>query len=140
METPALQIVGDMADKIRNNVKEQTQQFSWKLTFPVDVVVDDISQEAIMILNKNLHRLRTEFVIYPEENAILISPQTPYKPGQEYFFWAKYLKRELCVAFRVTAEGEMQTFDQKASMSKLNIRFRRETKKVVVQEAPEEEA
>ena len=127
----ALQIVGDMADKIKNNVKEQVQQFSWKLAFPKEVVVDEIPTEDIMILNKRLKRLRTEFLVFPKENAISIVPQTPYKPGAEYFFWAKYKSKEICIAFVVTEENEMQTFDQKTSMDKLNVHSKREARKAV---------
>lgn len=130
----ALLIVGDMADKIKNNVKEHVQQFSWKLAFPKDVVVDEIPTEDIMILNKNLKRLRTEFVVFPKENAISISPHTPYKPGTEYFFCAKYKNKEVCIAFVVTADRQMQTFDQKSSMDKLNTRFRIEARKTAIRE------
>jgi len=118
-----------MAGKIKNNVKEQIQQFSWKLTFPKEVIVNAIPSEGIVILNKNLKRLRTEFVVYPKENAILISPQSPYKPGQEYFFWAKYKRKEICVAFMVTGSNELRTFDQKTSIDKLNALFKRVAKK-----------
>ena len=128
----ALHIVGDMADKITNNVKEQVQQFSWKLKFPKEVVVGEIPTEGLMILNKTLKRLRTEFVVFPKENAISIVPQTPYKPGAEYFFWAKYKTKELCIAFTLNEDHEMHTFDQKASMDKLNHRFKVEAKKAEI--------
>lgn len=130
------QILGDMATKIKNNVKQQVQQFSWKLTFPKDIIVGEIPTDGIMILNKNLNKLRTEFAIYPKENSILISPQTPYKPGQEYFFWAKYRNKEICIAFLVTAEKEMQTFDQKTSLDKMNLYYKRQARKAEVKEQP----
>lgn len=131
MNSENFSIVGDMADKIKNNVKSQVQQFSWKLTFTKDVVVDDIDPDRIMILNKNLKRLRTEFVVYPKENAVLISPQTPYKPGADYFFWAKCLRKEVCVAFIVTADNRLHAYDHQTSMEKLNARFKREAKRTV---------
>ena len=131
MSAESLHITGDMANKIKNNVKEQTNQFSWKLTFPVkEIDVSNIPTEGIMILNKNLKRMRSEFVIYVDENAILISPQTPYRPGQEYFFWAKYSKQEICVAFTVTADKKMQTFDQKTSLEKLTTYSKFESTKI----------
>ena len=144
MSTPneVLNIVGDMADKIKNNVKQQVQQFSWKLTFPKEVVVDDIPAERIMILNKQTKRLRTEFVVYPRENAILVSPQTPYKPDEEYFFWAKYKKKEICIAFTVSEDHELKTSDQKASIEKLNQNLKRaaaKAKKAAPQIEPQEE-
>lgn len=128
-QTETLNIVGGAADKIKNNVKTQVQQFSWKLSFPKEVVVNEIPTEGIVILNKNLKRMRTEFVVYPNENSISISPQTPYKPGQEYFFWAKYRRKEICISFLISKDNEMQTFDQKTSIEKLNARFKRETRK-----------
>lgn len=134
--TDSLHIVGDMASKIKNNVKEQIQQFSWKLKFPKEVVVKEISTESVMILNRSLKRLRTEFIISPRENAISIVPQTPYKPDVEYFFWAKYRRKEICIAFSVTEDHEMRTFDQKTSMEKLNVRFKLEAKRAaMIQEA-----
>ena len=133
--TETFNIVGDMADKIKNNVKEHVQQFSWKLTFPKDVVVDAIPAEDIVILNKQIKRLRSEFVIYPKENAILISPQVPYKPDQEYYFWAKYKKKEICVAFMLTEGNELKTFDQKTSLEKLNATIKRVNNQKALQES-----
>lgn len=131
----SLQIVGEMAGKIKNNVREQPQQFSWKLTFPKEVAVEDIPTEGVMILNKSLKRLRYEFTTDYRENALLISPQTPYKSGQEYFFWAKCRRKEICIAFVVTENGELQTYDQKTSMEKLNSSFKRENKRAAAREA-----
>ena len=128
-----LHIIGDMADKIKNNITEQTQQFSWKLTFPKEVAVEGIPTDGIMILNKSLKRLRCEFATYPKENALLISPQTSYKVGQEYFFWLKYKKKEICIAFVVSEDGVMQTYDQKTSMEKLNANYALESKKTAKQ-------
>jgi len=118
-----------MADKIRNNVKKGKKQFSWKLTFPKGVALDEMNENGIMILNRNLKRLRTEFTINTEENAISISPQTPYKAGCEYFFWAKYKKKEICVAFTIGTNHEMQTYDHKTSMDKLTVRLEEEAQK-----------
>ena len=130
----SLNIVGDMADKIKNNVKEQVQQFGWKLTFGKDVDVNDMPTEGIMILNRHLKRLRTEFTIHHEENSILISPSYPYKPDQEYFFCAKYRKRELYIAFTITEDNRMQTYDQKTSMDMIRSMSRREAKKAEMAE------
>jgi len=127
--TESLQIVGEGADKIKNNIKEQSQQFSWKLKFPKEVLVDAIPTDGIAILNKNLKRVRTEFIINTTENAIFISPQTPYKKSQEYFFWAKYNRKEICVCFMITEENQLKTYDQKRSIAKLTSRFNREAKR-----------
>ena len=86
----SLQITGDMAEKIKNNVQTQIKQFSWMLTFPKKISVTDVPAEKMVIVNKDLQRLRTEFVVDPKKNTILISPQTEYKPNYEYFFCAKY--------------------------------------------------
>ena len=114
-----MHIVGGMSDKIKNNVKQPTQQFSWKLAFPKGFSVGTIPQEDIALLNEDYLRLRCGFDINTEENAILVSPQTAYKPGHMYFFWVRYSKKDFCVAFSVTEDGEMQTFDQKTSLQKL---------------------
>ena len=128
--TDNLEILGDLAEKIKNNVKEQVDRFSWKLKFPKEVLVEAIAEENIMILNKNLQRMRSEFVIHKKENSILISPQAPYKPNQEYFFWAKYNKKEICIAFMVNDKHQMRTFDRKTSMDKMNASHRREASKL----------
>lgn len=134
-EEATFSIVGDMADKIKNNVKEQVQQFSWKLTFGKDVDVNDMPTEGIMILNKQLKRLRTEFVVNHEENAILISPHYPYKPDLEYFFCAKCRnKKEICVAFTIGEDNRMRTFDQRTSMTMIKTMSKREAKKVEMAE------
>ncbi|MCL2399207.1 MAG: hypothetical protein FWC91_05600 [Defluviitaleaceae bacterium] len=117
--TESSKVVGGRAN-IKNNVKEQTQHFSWKLTFPRDVLVDNIPLDKIFIINENMRRIRCKFGIYSEENALLISPKTPYRPGHEYYFWTKYGRKEICVAFMVTENNQLQTQDQKVSMRKLN--------------------
>ena len=139
MSEETLQIVGDMADKIKNNVKEQLRQFSWKMTFPKEFVVKDIPVDKIMILNKDLKRLRTEFTVSDKDNTIMITPQAPYKPEQEYYFWAKYKNKELCVAFTVTGENELNTLDKTTSLNKLNRLFKKQAKKVTAEEPSEPE-
>ena len=118
--TDSFNIVGSRARNIKNNVKEHTQHFSWKLTFPKDVVVESLPLDKIIIINDNLRRMRCKFGLYTEENALLISPKTPYRPGCEYYFWTKYGRKEICVAFMVTEDNQIQTLDQKVSMRKLN--------------------
>ena len=127
----SLSIVGEMADKIKNNVKEQVKQFSWKMSFPKDLNVEEISTSGIMILNKQMKRVRSEFVTYPRENAIMIAPQTQYKPDQEYFFCAKYRNKEICIAFTISKDHELNAFDQKTSLSMMNRYFKREAKKAI---------
>ena len=129
LQEDTLHIVGDMADKIKNNVKKQVQQFSWKMKFPKDIPVNEIQTEGIMLLNKQLKRVRCEFVNYPSENAIMLVPQTPYKTDQEYFFWAKFRNKEVCIAFVISEDRKVQTFDRKTSMDKLQNRHRWESKR-----------
>jgi len=125
-----LEIVGDMADKIKNNVKEELHFFSWKLTFPKELQVDTIPEKGIMILNQQMKRVRTEFTINPKENSIKIAPAHPYKPREVYFFYAKcQRKKEICIAFVMTEDNKMQTFDQKTSREKMTAISRREAKK-----------
>jgi len=136
-----INIVGDMADKIQNNVTgEEPHRFAWKLAFPKSMMVEAIPTEDIVILNKDLQRLRTEFVVDGSANAIFISPRTPYKEGQEYYFWAKHwhkqsgkwIKKEICIAFVITEEDELQTFDQKTSMAMLSELFKKQERRAAV--------
>jgi len=109
-----------MEGKIKNNVKEQPDHFSWKMKFPKGVLADTVNEADFMLLNKKLERMQCEFVVYGKENAVLISPKTPYKKGDEYFFWAKVKKKEICCAFLINDDNQLQTFEQKTSMEKLN--------------------
>ena len=131
--TEEFHVTGDLADKIKNNVKTQAGHFSWKLKFPKKVKVDALSLNDIMIFNKRLNKMRCEFLIYTDENSVLISPHGSYKQNQEYFFWAKYNQKEICVAFMLTETNELRTFDQKTSIQKLNICFKKGAKKPVVE-------
>ncbi|MCL1988029.1 MAG: hypothetical protein FWG64_08690 [Firmicutes bacterium] len=131
-----LNIVGDMAEKIKNNVNQQPTRFSWKLKFPNDIEVATIPETSVMLLNRNLKRLRCEFKNISAENAILISPHFPYKPNKEYFFWAKYKTKEICVAFVLSENNTMQTFDRKTSMSKLNVRHQKIAEKLAAEPPP----
>ena len=131
MSAETLEIVGDMAEKIKNNVIEDVQQFSWKLSFPRKLIlVDSLSTDSISILNKNLKRVRTDFVIYAEENAVRISPHSQYIPNQDYFFWAKYAAKEICVAFQITEDNQLKAYDQKMSIRRMQHRLMVEEKKV----------
>ncbi|MCL2016813.1 MAG: hypothetical protein FWG68_11275 [Defluviitaleaceae bacterium] len=133
-EQESLNIIGDMAEKIKNNVKQQPTRFSWKLKFPKDIEVATIPETAVMLLNRNLKRLRCEFTNISAENAILISPHSPYKTNREYFFWAKYNTKEICVAFVLSENNTMQTFDRKTSMEKLNVRHQKVAEKLATEQ------
>lgn len=130
-----LHITGDMAEKIKNNVHTHIKQFSWMLTFPKKIAVTDVDTEKMVIVNKDIQRLRTEFVVNPKKNTILVSPQTEYKPDHEYFFCAKYKNKELCIAFTVSEAHELVTFDQKVSLERLNKYCRRKAARAAREKA-----
>lgn len=138
-------IVGDMADKIKNNMKQPIPQFAWKVAFPKEFPIENIPSENIALLNEGYLRLRCEFTINPRENTIQLSPQTPYKPDQIYFFWVRYNRKDFCVAFSVTEEdvteeSKIQTFDQETSLQMLkraSRRYARKAERIAAKNTPE---
>jgi hypothetical protein len=142
-----INIVGNAANRIKNNVSgDEPQRFSWRLTFPKSVIVEAIPAEDIVILNKNLQRVRTEFVVDGKSNSIFISPRTPYKEGQEYYFWVKHwakqsgkwIRKEICIAFVVTEEDELRTFDQQTSMAMLGELFKKQERRAAARKKAEQ--
>ena len=134
-----LQIIGDMADKIKNNVSASANQFSWQLKFPKEIKTETLQTDKLMLLNKDLKRLLCDFTVSAETNTVTLSPKYPYIFGEEYYFWAKVTgKKEICVAFTVTSDNRLHAFDQKVSHEKITAASKKVSSKMKAAEAVKE--
>lgn len=135
-----LSIIGGMAKKIQNNLtSELHDQFSWKIRFPknlpieYEVVEDEYGEEDVRILNPttmaviNSDNLRTRcrFYVNVDENSVWLLPEKQYELGKDYVFIATYYdsknqKKEICLAFTLSDEHTMRTFDTKTSIEILS--------------------
>ena len=104
-------------------------------TLPIDyeVVEDEYGEEDIRILNPttmaviNSDNLRTRcrFYVNVDENSVWLLPEKQYELGKDYVFIATYYdsknqKKEICLAFTLSDEHTMRTFDTKTSIEILS--------------------
>lgn len=133
-------IIGGMAKKIKNNLKSELHdQFCWKIRFPKNMPVDyEIVEEddeddvriinptTMAVINSDLLRTRCKFYVDVNENSVWLLPEKQYELGKDYFFVATYYDsknqyKEICIAFTLTSEHTLRTFDQKTSKEKLGV-------------------
>ena len=114
-----LSVIGGLAEVIKNNVKESPKHFSWLIKVPRKIPVEEL-ENSMMIFNNQLQRVQTTIEAKPKGNMVSVTPLHAYTPMEEYYFWAKFGQRIVCIAFYISEDNVMQTFDLPTSREKLN--------------------